>query len=263
VLSRARDDGSKITLEDMAKLQTDVVSLPARQLLKLLRAASPKKTNRAAQILLRWNGALSRDSAASALYEVWLRIVRKAVAQKSKIGDDVGEWSLEKVLEELSAAPTDVFGTNPIRGRNQLLLETLDIAWKEKQQLQGANPQNWSWGELHKVHFRHSLDQVRGSAELLDVGPVARPGDGYTVNATSFHEGSFQQERGASYREILDTSDWDRSLAINTPGQSGQPGSSHYSDLLPLWDKGWYFPLLYSSKAVERETKDRLLLNPH
>jgi penicillin amidase len=83
------------------------------------------------------------------------------------------------------------------------------------------------------------------------------------VNSTYFEGGSFTQEGGASYREILDTSDWDRSVAVNTPGQSGQPGSPHYSDLLPLWDEGRYFPLLYSREAVERETKDRLLLDTH
>ena len=67
---------------------------------------------------------------------------------------------------------------------------------------------------------------------------------------------------GASYREILDTSDWDQSVAVNTPGQSGQPGSPHYSDLMPLWDAGRYFPLLYSRKAVEAETTERLVLEP-
>ena len=262
VLSRARDGNRRITLQDMAKLQTDVVSLPARELLKLLRAASAKQTNAVAQLLLRWDGTLSRDLAAGAVYEVWLRQVRKAVAQKAKVAEHVGDWSLEKVLELLSAAPADVFGANPIAGRNQLLLETLDAARKEMRQLQGPNPQKWSWGRLHKVRFRHSLDQAPGNAQLLDLGPLARPGDGYTVNATSFEGGSFQQEAGASYREILDTSDWDRSLAVNTPGQSGQPGSPHYSDLLPLWDKGQYFPLLYSREAVERGAKDRLLLNP-
>jgi len=262
VLSRARDGNRRITLQDMAKLQTDVVSLPARELLKLLRAASAKQTNAVAQLLLRWDGTLSRDLAAGAVYEVWLRQVRKAVAQKAKVAEHVGDWSLEKVLEQLSAAPADVFGANPIAGRNQLLLETLDAARKEMRQLQGPNPQKWSWGRLHKVRFRHSLDQAPGNAQLLDLGPLARPGDGYTVNATSFEGGSFQQEAGASYREILDTSDWDRSLAVNTPGQSGQPGSPHYSDLLPLWDKGQYFPLLYSREAVERGAKDRLLLNP-
>jgi penicillin amidase len=262
VLFRARDDGRKMTLEDMARLQTDVVSLPARELLKLLKDASANQSNAAAQLLLSWNGTLNRDSAAAALYEIWLRELRRGVAVRAKIAEDVGEWSLEKVLQALSVAPPEVFGTDPAAGRNQLLLQTLNLAWKEMQRSQGQSPQTWSWGELHKAHFRHSLDQVRGSAKLLDLGPVPRPGDGYTVNATSFGEGSFQQEGGASYREILDTSDWDHSLVINTPGQSGQPASQHYSDLLQLWDKGQYVPLPYSREAVEREAKDRLLLVP-
>jgi penicillin amidase len=49
---------------------------------------------------------------------------------------------------------------------------------------------------------------------------------------------------------------------VNVPGQSGQPGSPHYSDLLPLWSEGRYFPLVYSPEAVEQETTDRLVLQP-
>jgi penicillin G amidase len=262
VLSQARDKDHKISLQATVNLQTDVVSLPARELLKLLKESSPNTTNPAAQLLLQWNGVLSRDSAAAALYEDWLRLLRKAVAEKAKVTKFVGDWSVEKVLEQLSTAPYETFGANAPASRNQLLLDTLGVAWMEMQQLQGANPQKWSWGELHNVHFRHSLVQVRGAAQLLDIPPVERPGDGYTVNATSFHGNSFEQEGGASYREILDTSDWDRSLAVNTPGQSGQPGSQHYADLLPLWAKGEYFPLSYSRQAVENEAKDRLLLEP-
>ena len=84
------------------------------------------------------------------------------------------------------------------------------------------------------------------------------------MNATGFDEswGSWEQIEGASYREILDTSDWDQSVAVNTPGQSGQPGSRHYSDLMPLWDAGRYFPLSYSQQAVEKNTLDRLTLLP-
>ena len=100
------------------------------------------------------------------------------------------------------------------------------------------------------------------SGASLDLGPVPRPGDEYTVNATEYFDDSFEQVSGASYREILDTSDWDQSLAVNTPGQSGEPASKHYSDLLPLWDQGKYFPLSYSREAVEKVTSDRLELKP-
>jgi penicillin amidase len=111
------------------------------------------------------------------------------------------------------------------------------------------------------VRFRHPLDQAAGAAALMNLGPLPRPGDGYTVNATWYGE-SFEQLGGASYREILDTSDWDRSVAVNTPGQSGQPGSPHYSDLMHMWGEGKYFPLVYSREAVENNTTARLRLEP-
>ena len=72
----------------------------------------------------------------------------------------------------------------------------------------------------------------------------------------------FDALHGASFREILDLADWDRSVAVNVPGQSGQPGSPHYSDLLPLWAEGKYFPLLYSRGKVEAESAERLVLTP-
>lgn len=67
---------------------------------------------------------------------------------------------------------------------------------------------------------------------------------------------------GASYREIMDTADWDRSRVTNVPGQSGQPESEFYGNLLPLWDKGAYFPMLYSRAKVDQNTPHKLTLNP-
>lgn len=146
--------------------------------------------------------------------------------------------------------------------RDQLLLDSLKIATAKLTALQGTDPSKWAWGQLHKVRFRHPLDRASEVAAFADLGPVARPGDEYTVNATGFFDGTFEQVSGASYREILDAGDWDQSLAVNTPGQSGQPDSPHYSDLLPLWDQGHYFPLSYTREAVEKTTTDRLTLEP-
>ena len=49
---------------------------------------------------------------------------------------------------------------------------------------------------------------------------------------------------------------------VNSPGESGQPASPHYADLLPLWDQGQYIPMLYSRGAVEKHAAERLLLEP-
>ena len=91
--------------------------------------------------------------------------------------------------------------------------------------------------------------------DALGLGTVERPGDGTTVNVG-------RRTSGASFREILDFADWDRSVATSTPGQSGQPGSPHYDDLLPMWQRHEYFPLVYSRAAVEANAAHRLVLRP-
>jgi len=67
---------------------------------------------------------------------------------------------------------------------------------------------------------------------------------------------------GASYREIIDVSNWDHSLTINTPGQSGQPESPYYGNLLPLWADDQYFPMAFSRGLVDQKTAHTLTLQP-
>jgi penicillin amidase len=56
--------------------------------------------------------------------------------------------------------------------------------------------------------------------------------------------------------------DWDNSVCINAPGQSGDPRSAHYADLAPVWAKGEYVPMLYSAGAVDGATETRIVLTP-
>ena len=260
VLQQARP-GKKLDVEDMQRLQTDVLSLPAQQLIDLLRAAT-QKAGPAAELLLHWNGEVERDSAAAALYEVWLQIVTRETMDLAIPADArsmIDDWSPHQVIGYLAGQPSTVAAA---ANRKDLMLGTLENAWKEMQTSQGADSTKWSWGQMHRVRFRHPLDQMPGAAALTDPPPVPRPGDEYTVNATGYYDSSFDQVAGASYREILDLSDWNHSVAVNVPGQSGQPGSPHYSDLIPLWSEGEYFPLLYSREAVEKEAADKLVLQP-
>jgi penicillin amidase len=65
---------------------------------------------------------------------------------------------------------------------------------------------------------------------------------------------------GATYREILDVSNWDRSMVTNVPGQSGQPESPFYGNLLQMFADDVYIPLVYSRERVEKEIAHRLTL---
>ena len=262
VLTEARDSGHKLDAEDMGKLQTDIVSLPAQKLIELLSRASDA-SDQSAKMLVQWDNTVTRESAAAALYEVWLGELTKGairqVSPRSLWSVLEEDWNPATVLRVLSKP--EVFGISA-SDTQRLLVESLKTATGKIRQLQGPDPAAWSWGRLHVVKFRHALDRAAEAMRVLDLGAVPRPGDEYTVNATGYWGDSYEQVSGASYREILDPGDWDLSLAVNTPGQSGQPGSGHYSDLLPLWDQGRYFPLSYSREAVEKVTTDRMKLEP-
>ncbi|HEV3207178.1 MAG TPA: penicillin acylase family protein [Terriglobales bacterium] len=264
VLQQAKA-GQKLDVAAMQRLQSDVRSLPALELIALLRTAVVhEQPNPAAQLLLQWDGELARDSAAAALFEVWLQRLTSAAMNQfvpAAARPLLEDWSPHQLLKFLKSGDGSSVDASASE-RDHLLFGSLQEAWVEMEHRQGPDPAKWSWGEMHQVHFRHPLDQADEAKAVMDPGPLARPGDEYTVNATGYSGTSFDQDSGASYREILDLSDWDNSVAVNVPGQSGQPGSPHYSDLLPLWSEGRYFPLVYSREAVEQETTDRLVLQP-
>jgi penicillin amidase len=266
VLSQTANSGHKFTREDMERLQADVTSLPARELLQLLASAARNSDDPAAQMLLRWNAALDRESPAAAVYELWQTEIEKQMlhhlAPENAWKTLQRNLSLTVILNSLEHPDQETFGAQPQAARDQLLLDTLKTAVEKLKSLQGSEPSYWSWGRLHTVTFHHPLELLIDAKPLLDIGPLPRPGDSYTVNNTSYAGENFDQLSGPTYREILDVGNWDESVVSNAPGQSGQPGSPHYSDLVPLWDQTRYFPMLYSQAAVEKQAKDRLLLEP-
>jgi penicillin amidase len=74
--------------------------------------------------------------------------------------------------------------------------------------------------------------------------------------------GTDNQTSGGSFKIIADTEDWDNSVGLNNPGQSGDVNDPHYHDLYELWAHGKYFPIFYSRPKVESVTERVLSLKP-
>ena len=61
---------------------------------------------------------------------------------------------------------------------------------------------------------------------------------------------------------VIDVGEWDNSLAMNNPGQSGDWREDHYRDLYEPWARDEAFPLLYSRAKIEEATTHRIVLVP-
>ena len=178
-----------------------------------------------------WTSADPEVERARALLAGWDAHYRRESAEAA-LYETLKDVSATALAERMAAAE-----------RRTALEKALRDAINRLKASQGGDWTNWRWGRMHARAFEHPL------AGRFDLSPVQRPGGAGTVAAD-----------GASYREILDVSNWDGSLVTNTPGQSGQPGSPYYGNLLPLWAEDRYFPLVYSRPAIEAHAKHRLRL---
>ena len=248
----------RFSVEDFQAFQHDVTALLARDLVPLLRTHEPPtpRLRRARDLLLGWDGRMSRDSAAAALFAVWQhQLVARWVQSEAR--DQAGASLMSRALT-LTAAVRALRGLGP--GGRTLLLGALDDATLVLERRLGSDLSAWRWGDLHQAWFAHPLGMDEATRALFDRGPIPRPGHPTTVNAAA---GTLSvQTSGASFRMILDVGDWDRSVATSAPGQSGQPGSPHYDDLIPYWAEERYFPLAFSRGRVEEVADRGLTLEP-
>ena len=261
--------GRKFNVAEMVRLQNDDLSVGARALAPLLRhvtLANPASA-RARDLLTTWDFVLDKDSVAAGVYAMWQRrllantreLVIPAALRKA-LGANFG--STKKLIDWLQS-PDGRFGANPIAGRDAVVIKSMDEAVAELTRRFGPEMQAWKYGQekYHHALIRHPLsDAVNAATKAkLMVGPLPRGGDGMTVSATGNGD---NQTSGGSLKIIADTEDWDNSVGLNTPGQSGDPDNPHYRDLFQLWAQGQYFPVAYSRRKVESVTESTIRLLP-
>jgi len=259
--------GRRFTLVDMMEFQHDELSVPARNLVPLLRhlEISEPRSRQALSRLLDWDFVVAKESIAAAIYVSFERRLLENV--KAKVVPEAGQKLLgrpnKKRLIDWLAAPDGRFGEDPIAGRDAVLKASLEEGVAQLTERLGADMNGWRYGQekLKHVLIHHPLSAAvsEETRRKLDVGPAPRGGNDSTLNNTGDGD---NQTSGATFRVILDVADWDNSVATSSPGQSGNPQSPHYRDLFQLWAKHQYFPLFFSREKIESVTENRYVLEP-
>src|SRR5262249_55384318 len=168
------------------------------------------------------------------------------------------------LMISLVSSPDEAFGSDPIAGRDAVLMQSLEEAVNALRTLLGQEMSGWQWGNLHHMTYEHQIAPAVPPEKraFFNVGPLPMGGDGFTVHNTGYRQSDFNQNTGASYREVVDFADCDRSTTLNSPGQSGDQFTSHYRDLFPLWVEGQFVPMLFSRERVMDAAEQIFVLTP-
>ncbi len=220
---------------DFAAMQTDVVNTFARQILPRL-LALPEVADRSsvALALLRdWDGSAAMDRPQPLIFNAWMSTFYDAVLHRAGIEHGVGAPVSDFVAFVLSPSGASWCGGDC----GAMLRDLLAVAVRALSARFGDDPAAWRWGEAHQAVFAHPVLRgvpVLGSFTTIS---VPSPGDDETVDRGGTNA-LFQSVHGASYRGVYDLADLDHSLFMVTPGQSGNPFSSHARDFVTRWRDG-------------------------
>lgn len=257
----------KFSIGDMMRLQTDYLSIPARTLVPLLNElkSGDKTTETARLMLTKWDFVMDKNSVEASIYKAWedrLKDNIKPLFVPEKGKDLVRSLPLSKVIDWILTARPE-FGNNSVTARDEFILKALKDATSDLSSKLGSDMRKWQYGQAknHHVHIKHPLSNAADPAtrKKIELGPYPRSGYGSTPGMTGNGD---NQTHGATFRIVVDTKDWDKSMFTNSPGQSGVPGNKFYDNLFLLWANDKHFPVYFSKPLIEKSAYEKVILKP-
>ena len=264
-------DAGKTTVADNAALQMDALSPAARHLMPLLlkTQASTDRAKKALDLLRGWDFRMSRDRPEPLIYAAWVRSLMSVLA-RDELGDLFGKYGRSRP-RFIAAALTskrhwcDDVKTNETESCEAMLSKALNKALDDVAQSQGDDLTAWRWGKAHKAANKHRLFTFIPILKRFTDLPIETDGGDHTVNrGQTAQQGKnpFSHVHGSGYRAVYDLANLDRSRFIIGTGQSGNPFSPHYGDLLELWRDGGHVALAGDRETQRANASATLVLKP-
>jgi penicillin amidase len=209
----------------------------------MIRITPQDATSRSAIERLRgWDFRMDADKVEPLLFTAWLRDFARQVFFRHLGAAAADYWNLKPQVIAAVLSDHPEWCARPAekaKSCKPLLEATLATAVAELRNEYGPDIDTWRWGRVHIAEFPSRFwEQVPLLRDWLRIGVPA--GGGFdTVNrgSTTIREPAhpFVQRFGAGLRIITDLAAPEDSRMIAAPGQSGNPLSAHFSDLVERW----------------------------
>ena len=260
------------------ELQMDDESLPWREVrdLVLSTPTSNKDALQALGLLEEWDGRVSAAAPAAAVFELFTAEMSRRVARAR--APLTWEWALGKGVSPVY--PQTLLAARRVGHLVRLLREqpegwfqktwtqeiedSLVTAVKTLKRERGQDVSGWGWGQVRTLTLRHPAGATRLMGPVFNRGPMPWGGDANTVgqSAPDPIAPTGNPLVIASMRMVVPLGDWEDCRFVLPGGQSGNPLSPHYDDMLPLWQRGEGVPIPWSQEEVAKAARATLTLSP-
>ena len=277
-ISEVLREQDRFTVEDMQRLQCDLVSVQAREIVPLILHAydsvsvSDPDVKTTLEYFRNWNFEMRKEDVSTSLFEA---AVTKMVYNTfhDKMGDRVYRLydtlastplsALSHLLKDPASEWFDDPATPAQESRDDMIRRSVSDAVADLRLRLGGALKEWEWGRIHTVTFAHVFGANAFLARLFTVGPFPVGGSHATVNVGQFFLAyPYESAVGPSMRQIFNLADVNDTRTVLPPGQSGQIFTGHYKDQIVLWLNGGYKIRPMEDARVESSPHDVLVLKP-
>lgn len=230
-----------ITITDMKRLQNDNYSLLASETLPMMldslnREQLSETQKEAFDQLKNWNFISSEEAIAPAYFEIWWDKLYASLWDEFDNADHpTRKPELPVTVEFLKKYPNDPYVDNQSTQER----ETLSKLYKDAFIAAVDSVQNWKNSntlELSWSNFKNTTIQHLARLAPFSTDHVAIGGNKHIINATS-------GRHGASWRMIVSLEQPIKAYGVYPGGQSGNPGSIYYDNLIEPWSTESYHTL--------------------
>ncbi|MEA5427168.1 penicillin acylase family protein [Arcicella lustrica] len=249
---------SKITVDSLRALQNDNYNLKAAgilgKLISLVKAPTAKQA-KAIKVLQTWNKQNDVAEIAPTIFETWSNLLYESIWQDEFAYDEnipMKYPSLDKTIQLIKQEPTakwfdNVNTKNKVETLEELagtsLTATLDSLTKWQKADMGYT---WAWANYKSTDIKHLIPGLDAFSKMnVNIG-----GGTGIVNATT-------ERTGPSWRMIiqLGKNNAVKGYGVIPGGQSGNPGSPHYDDMIETWRQGKLNELLFLQNKNEKSAR--------
>ncbi len=248
---------------DMLNVQADTYSYPdvflAEQLAPAAQISAPKdpRTQKLIAMAKDWNGIADADSTVVPFLEGTRRSALRMILQPL-LGDKtvLYQWRSTAFLQRVLTERPPTWLPATYKTYDELLVAAADDAVKRLEQDSGSGrTEDWQWKRFDSLDMLHPLGRNGWLKTLFSITGKPQGGTSFSPRAATRHH-------GPAMRMVANVGDWDHSLMVIPGGQSGQPGSSHYSDQFSYWYRGKPVTAPFSDAAEAAVRKHMLTLQP-
>jgi penicillin G amidase len=249
--------------DSLRMLLNDNKNVAARRILPKMLAALDRtgEKGETVNILKSWNYNNDAKEVGATIYELWSEFLMSAIWEDEFSKEENMIYPTEeRTFDIIEQKPKAVWFDN-VKTKDKV--ETLDelIQASYKKSIDSLNrafgpytPVTWAWGKVKSTEIRHLVPQFSGfSRKNLDVGGGAR-----IVNATT-------KTTGPSWRMVVELDkNWPKAYGLYPGGQSGNPGSKFYDNMIDKWAAGKLDTLVFLKNAQDKSIKPlkQINLNP-